>query len=209
MSEASAPAVTLVDYGVGNTASVIRAFRRLGAEVDFTADLDRVAAARRLVLPGVAAFAPAMNRLLETGLESAVRAAVKRGGRLLGLCLGFQLLFEESEEHGIHRGLGLVSGRIRPFPGGVRSPHVGWNRLLTRRPDGFVSGIQDRSFVYFVHSFRPEGTDAADVAAACDHGGEFPAIVQRGNVWGCQFHPEKSSENGRLLLSNFLEGDPA
>jgi glutamine amidotransferase len=209
MSEASTQTVTLVDYGVGNTASVIRAFRRLGAEVDFTADLDRVAAARRLVLPGVAAFAPAMNRLLETGLESAVRAAVKRGGRLLGLCLGFQLLFEESEEHGMHRGLGLVPGRVRPFPGGVRTPHVGWNQLLARRSDGFVEGLQDGSFVYFVHSYRPEGAEAADVAAACDHGGEFPAIVQRGNVWGCQFHPEKSSENGRLLLSNFLREDAA
>ena len=168
-----------------------------------------MAAARRLVLPGVAAFAPAMNRLLETGLESAVRASVKRGGRLLGLCLGFQLLFEESEEHGVHRGLGLVPGRVRPFPVGVRTPHVGWNRLLTRRPDGFVEGLQDGSFVYFVHSYRPEGAEAADVAATCDHGGEFPAIVQRGNVWGCQFHPEKSSENGRLLLSNFLRGDTA
>jgi glutamine amidotransferase len=209
MSEASTQTVTLVDYGVGNTASVIRAFRRLGAEVDFTADLDRVAAARRLVLPGVAAFAPAMNRLLETGLESAVRAAVKRGGRLLGLCLGFQLLFEESEEHGVHRGLGLVPGRVRPFPGGVRTPHVGWNQLLARRSDGFVEGLPDGSFVYFVHSYRPEGAEAADVAAACDHGGEFPAIVQRGNVWGCQFHPEKSSENGRLLLSNFLREDAA
>jgi glutamine amidotransferase len=192
MSEASTPTVTLVDYGVGNTASVIRAFRRLGAEVDFTADLDRVASARRLVLPG---------------LESAVRAAVKRGGRLLGLCLGFQLLFEESEEHGVHRGLGLVPGRVRPFPGGVRTPHVGWNQLLARRSDGFVEGLADGSFVYFVHSYRPEGAEAADVAAACDHGGEFPAIVQRGNVWGCQFHPEKSSENGRLLLSNFLRED--
>ena len=165
MSDVSTPTVTLVDYGVGNTASVIRAFRRLGIEVDFTADLDRVAAARRLVLPGVAAFAPAMNRLLETGLESAVRASVKRGGRLLGLCLGFQLLFEESEEHGVHRGLGLVPGRVRPFPVGVRTPHVGWNRLLTRRPDGFVEGLQDGSFVYFVHSYRPEGAEAADVAA--------------------------------------------
>ena len=209
MSEGSNPLVTLVDYGVGNTASVMRAFRRLGAEVDFTADLDRVAAARRLVLPGVAAFAPAMNRLLETGLESAVRASVKRGGRLLGLCLGFQLLFEESEEHGVHRGLGLVPGRVRPFPGGVRTPHVGWNQLLARRSDGFVKGLPDGSYVYFVHSYRPEGAEAADVAAACDHGGEFPAIVQRGNVWGCQFHPEKSSENGRLLLSNFLREDAA
>ena len=209
MSETSTPAVTLVDYGVGNTASVIRAFRRLGAGVDFTADLDRVAEARRLVLPGVSAFAPAMNRLLETGLESAVRAAVKRGGRLLGLCLGFQLLFEESEEHGVHRGLGLLAGRVRPFPGGVRTPHVGWNQLLARRSDGFVEGLADGAFVYFVHSYRPEGADPADVAAACDHGGEFPAIVERGNVWGCQFHPEKSSESGRLLLSNFLRAEAA
>jgi glutamine amidotransferase len=197
--------VTLVDYGVGNTASVTRAFRRLGAEVDFTADLDRVASAQRLVLPGVGAFQPAMNRLLETGLESAVRAAVKRGARLLGLCLGFQLLFEESEEHGVNRGLGLVPGCVRAFPAVVRTPHVGWNQLLTRRPDGFMRGIADGSWVYFVHSFRPEGVVPADVAAVCDHGGEFAAVVQRGNVWGCQFHPEKSSENGRLLLSNFLK----
>lgn len=202
---ASLSRVTLVDYGVGNTASVIRAFRRLGAEVDFTADLDRVASARRVVLPGVAAFQPAMDRLLETGLESAVRAAVKRGARLLGLCLGFQLLFEESEEHGVHRGLGLVPGRIRAFPAGVRAPHVGWNQLMARRSDGLVEGMADGSWVYFVHSYRPVGVDPADVAAACDHGGEFAAIVQRENVWGCQFHPEKSSENGRLLLSNFLK----
>ncbi|HMA29357.1 MAG TPA: imidazole glycerol phosphate synthase subunit HisH [Thermoanaerobaculia bacterium] len=201
--------VTLVDYGVGNTASVIRAFRRLGAEVEFTADLDRVASARRLVLPGVAAFQPAMSRLLETGLEAAVHAAVKRGGRLLGLCLGFQLLFEESEEHGVHKGLGLVAGRVCPFPARARTPHVGWNQLLKRRADGFVEGLPDGSWVYFVHSFRPEGVDAADVAAACDHGGEFAAIVQRGNVWGCQFHPEKSSENGRILLTNFLKEDAA
>ena len=209
MTATSVPPVTLVDYGVGNTASVTRAFRRLGAEVDFTADLDRVASARRLVLPGVAAFQPAMNRLLETGLESAVRAAVRRGARLLGLCLGFQLLFEESEEHGVNRGLGLVPGRIRAFPTAVRTPHVGWNQLLARRSDGFMKGMADGSWVYFVHSFRPEGVDPADVAAACDHGGEFAAIVQRGNVWGCQFHPEKSSENGRLLLSNFLKEDGA
>jgi glutamine amidotransferase len=209
MTSTSVPPVTLVDYGVGNTASVTRAFRRLGAEVDFTADLDRVASARRLVLPGVGAFQPAMNRLLETGLESAVRAAVKRGARLLGLCLGFQLLFEESEEHGVNRGLGLVPGRIRAFPAVVRTPHVGWNQLLARRSDGLMKGLADGSWVYFVHSFRPEGVDAADIAAACDHGGEFAAIVQRGNVWGCQFHPEKSSENGRLLLSNFLKEDLA
>lgn len=206
----SDPRVVLVDYGVGNTASVTRAFMRLGAEVDFTGDLDRVADARRVVLPGVAAFAPAMEKLLETGLEAAVRAAVHRGARLLGLCLGFQLLFEESLEHGSHKGLGMVGGRVAPFPFGVRSPHVGWNQLRPARPDGFVEGLAEGSFVYFVHSYRPEGVDAADVAATCDYGGDtFPAIIQKGNVWGCQFHPEKSSETGRLLLSNFLkDGTP-
>ena len=205
----SDPRVTLVDYGVGNTASVTRAFMRLGADVDLTADLDRVADSKRVVLPGVAAFAPAMERLLETGLEAAVRAAVNRGARLLGLCLGFQLLFEESLEHGRHKGLGLVGGRVSPFPGGVRSPHVGWNQLRPARADGFVENLAEGSFVYFVHSYRPEGVDAADIAATCDYGGTFPAAIQKGNVWGCQFHPEKSSETGRLLLSNFLRDGAA
>jgi glutamine amidotransferase len=203
------PRVTLVDTGVGNTASVTRAFLRLGADVDFTADLDRVANATRLVLPGVAAFAPAMGRLLETGLEAAIHAAVNRGGRHLGLCLGFQLLFEESLEHGRHKGLGFVGGRVAPFPAGTRSPHVGWNQLSPAREDGLLKGVEDGSYVYFVHSFRPEGVAPADVAASCDYGGGFPAIVQKANVWGCQFHPEKSSETGRLILSNFLAEDAA
>jgi imidazole glycerol-phosphate synthase subunit HisH len=205
----SDPRVTLVDYGVGNTASVTRAFMRLGADVDLSADLDRVADSRLIVLPGVAAFAPAMSRLLETGLEAAIRAAVHRGARLLGLCLGYQLLFEESLEHGRHKGLGLVGGRVSPFAAGVRSPHVGWNQLRPARTDGFVEGLAEGSFVYFVHSYRPEGVDAADIAAMCDYGGTFPAVVQKGNVWGCQFHPEKSSETGRLLLANFLKEDAA
>jgi glutamine amidotransferase len=200
----SDPRVTIVDYGVGNTASVMRAFQRLGADVSLSDDLDRVAEARRVVLPGVAAFAPAMGRLLETGLEAAVRAALNRGARLLGLCLGFQLLFEESLEHGRHKGLGLVGGRVAPFPSGVRTPHVGWNQLRPARTDGVVDGVAEGSFVYFVHSYRPEGVDPVDIAATCDYGGTFPAIVQKGNVWGCQFHPEKSSETGRLLLANFL-----
>jgi len=203
------PCVTLIDYGVGNVASVTRAFLRLGADVDFTSDLDRVASATHLVLPGVAAFEPAMQRLLETGLEAAVHAAVNRGARLLGLCLGFQLLFEESLEHGRHKGLGLVGGRVAPFPGGTRSPHVGWNQLHPMREDGLVKRLEDGSYVYFVHSYRPEGVAPADVGATCDYGGGFPAIVQKANVWGCQFHPEKSSGTGRLLLSNFIDEDAA
>jgi glutamine amidotransferase len=198
------PSVTLLDYGVGNTASVTRAFRRIGAEVELTADPERVAVADRIVLPGVGAFAPARERLCAGGLDAALQVAVEGGARLLGLCLGFQLLFEESEEHGRTRGLGFVRGRIVPFSGSVRSPHVGWNALDVAKPDGLFSGVPSGTYVYFVHSFRPEGGDPADVAATCDYGGPFAAAVQRGNVWGCQFHPEKSSDAGRTLLSNFL-----
>ncbi len=200
--------VTLVDYGVGNIASVTRAFRRLGAEVHLTADPVHVASASRIVLPGVGAFAPARRRLAETGLDEALLEAVRQGSRLLGLCLGFQLLFDESEEHVRTPGLGVVRGRIVPFGGGARVPHVGWNSLDVRREEGLFSGVPSGTYVYFVHSYRPEGVDPEDVAATCDHGGTFPAAVQCGNVWGCQFHPEKSSGAGRTLLLNVLAPEP-
>jgi imidazole glycerol-phosphate synthase subunit HisH len=196
--------VTVIDHGARNTGAVIRALQRVGAEVDSTADLDRVASARRLVLPGVEPFAPAMDRMLETGLESALRAAVKRGALVLGLGLGFQLLFDESEDGGLRKGLGLLHGRIGPFPANVRVPHVGWDQLAVRRTEGIARDVPDGSWVYFVHAWRVEGADASDVAATSRHGGEFPAVVQRGNVAGCQFQPEKSSENGRALLTSFL-----
>jgi len=196
--------VTLVDYGVGNTASVTRALRRLGAEVELTADPSRVAASDRIVLPGVGAFAPARERLAASGIEAALRTAVEGGARLLGLCLGFQLLFDESEEYGTTPGLGFVRGRVAPFGTGVRSPHVGWNSLAVSRPDGLFTGVPSGTYVYFVHSFRPEGGDPEDVAASTDYGGPFAAAIQHGNVWGCQFHPEKSSDAGRTLLANFL-----
>lgn len=202
--------VTLLDYGVGNTASVTRAFTRLGASVDFTSDPERVASARRVLLPGVGAFAPARERLAATGLDRALHEAVARGARLLGLCLGFQLLFEESAEFGVTRGLGLVGGRVAPFPRGTRTPHVGWNRLLrSGAPSALLGGVAAGSFVYFVHSFRAEGVAAEDVAARCDYGGGFAAAIQKGNVWGCQFHPEKSSDVGRKILASFLAEDAA
>ncbi len=198
--------VVLVDYGVGNVGSVRRAFERLGSEVVTTSDPAVVAESSRVVLPGVGAFAPARGRLAAAGLDEGLRAAVGRGGRLLGLCLGFQLLFEASEEFGTTEGLGLLAGRVTPFPPGVRVPHVGWNRLET---DGaaegpLLAGLPRGTYVYFVHSFRPEGADPADVAALCEHGGQFVAAARRGNVWGCQFHPEKSSGAGRRILASFL-----
>lgn len=198
--------VVLLDYGVGNVFSVRRALERLGAEVETTSDPGLVAAASRVVLPGVGAFAPARERLAASGLEAGLRAALDGGARLLGLCLGFQLLFEASEEFGTTPGLGLLSGRVVPFPPGARVPHVGWNRLETDgAADGpLLAGLPRGSYVYFVHSFRPEGADPADVAAFCDHGGRFVAAARRANVWGCQFHPEKSSAAGRRILENFL-----
>jgi glutamine amidotransferase len=200
--------VTLVDYGVGNIASVTRAFRRLGAEVHLTADPQHVAPATRIVLPGVGAFGPARRQLAETGLDAAIQEAVRNGSRLLGLCLGFQLLFDESEEHGRTPGLGVVRGRIVPFSGNVRIPHVGWNALDVTREEGLLSGVPSGTYVYFVHSYRPEGVDPQDVAATSEYGGTFPAAIQCGNVWGCQFHPEKSSDAGRKLLLNFLAPEP-
>lgn len=197
--------VTLLDYGVGNTASVRRAFLRLGAEVDFTSEAARVAEADRIVLPGVGAFAPARERLQALGLDGALASAVGRGARLLGLCLGYQLLFEESEEFGLTKGLGFLKGRVVPLRNGARVPHVGWNKLDIEKSGGLFAGLPAGSYVYFVHSFFPEGTDPADVAATADHGGPFAAAVERGNVWGCQFHPEKSSDAGRRILSNFLQ----
>jgi imidazole glycerol-phosphate synthase subunit HisH len=209
MTTSAAGRVTLLDYGVGNTASVRRAFLRLGAEVDFTSDPERVASADRIVLPGVGAFAPARERLSALGLDAALAAAVGRGARLLGLCLGYQLLFEESEEFGVTTGLGFLKGRVVPFRAGVRVPHVGWNLLDVRKSDGLFAGLPPGSYVYFVHSFVPEGADPADVAAVTEHGVPFAAAAERGNVWGCQFHPEKSSGAGRRILSNFLGKDAA
>ncbi len=204
---ANASAVTLVDYGVGNTASVKRAFERLGATVDFTSDPERVAEARVLVLPGVGAFEPARKRLADSGLETALRSALANGARLLGLCVGYQLLFEESLEFGRHRGLGLVPGRVVPFPEGVRVPHIGWNQLLPGpRVSPLLGGLAPNPYVYFVHSFVAEGLPANLVAASCEHGGfTFPAALVKGSLWGCQFHPEKSSACGRAILTNFLK----
>lgn len=198
--------VALLDTGVGNVFSVRRALERLGAEVVQTSDPAVVAASSRIVLPGVGAFAPARERLAASGLEKGIRGALESGARLLGLCLGFQLLFDESEEFGTTPGLGLLRGRVVPFPPGARVPHVGWNRLETEGAVAgpLLAGLPGGAYVYFVHSFRPEGADPADVAAFCDHGGRFVAAARRGNVWGCQFHPEKSSAAGRRILANFL-----
>ncbi len=193
----------LVDTGVGNLGNLVRALERVGARVTVTADPERVAAARCLLLPGVGAFAPPRDRL-RGPLEEALREALDRGASLLGVCVGFQILFEEGEEFGATDGLGLLPGRVTRLPETVPVPHIGWNRLHGVSHHPLLKGLEDR-YVYFVHSYAPEGVPDELTLARCTHGREFAAAAGRGRVMGTQFHPERSGPVGLRLLSNFLE----
>lgn len=213
----------IVDAGVGNLGNLARALGHLGAQAEITDDPATVAASRCVLLPGVGAFAPPRERL-RGGLEEALREALDRGGWLLGICVGFQLLFEAGEEFGDTDGLRLLRGRVTRLPDGVPLPHIGWNRLHglagpeTVHGDGggngggspaaearLLVGIVEGSHVYFVHSFAPEGVPEEHVLASATHGREFPAVVGRGRVLGTQFHPEKSGDTGLRILANFLD----
>lgn len=195
----------VLDYGMGNLASVCRAIRHLGHDAVVR---DRVGDAARLILPGVGAFGAAMERLAPVADE--IREYAASGRPLLGICLGQQLLFEESEELGHFEGLGLIGGRVRYFDPdlGLKVPHMGWNEVSfaerVREPGNLGFGLETGDQVYFVHSLYTECTDPADVAAWTDYGVRFAAAVQRGNVWGTQFHPEKSGPVGLKVLANFL-----
>jgi glutamine amidotransferase len=197
--------VVVVDSGVGNIPNAVRGLTRAGAEVTLSADPEVVAAADRIVVPGVGAFPAAMERLLARGLDVAIREAAKRGVPLLGICLGHQLLFEGSEEFGETAGLCLLPGRVVSLPATVRVPHMGWNALVSRRSDPLLEGLPDDAFMYFVHSFHAQ-PDERDLVATVDVGGTAVcAVARRGAVCGVQFHPEKSGAAGSRLLANFLK----
>jgi len=195
--------IAVVDYGIGNLGSVTKGFRRAGAEVELSGDPELLRQAAALVLPGDGAFAAAMSEIEGRGLTPVLHEAIERGTPLLGICIGMQLLFEESEEHGRHRGLGVLPGRVRRFDGELNVPHMGWNTLRKRRPHPVLEGVEDGAHVYFVHSYYCDAPDEV-VIAASDYGREFPAIVGRGNVLGLQFHPEKSQGVGLRLAANFV-----
>ncbi|MBV8199803.1 MAG: imidazole glycerol phosphate synthase subunit HisH [Acidobacteria bacterium] len=216
--------VTVVDAGVGNLGNVARALQHLGAAVTITREPHQVAAARCLVLPGVGAFAPP-REALRGALEAALGEALAAGAWLLGICVGFQLLFTAGEEFGTTDGLGLLPGRVTRLPAGVPLPHIGWNRLhdLADHPllgglhaggdaGGMAGGMAGapaegrtgRHF-YFVHSYAPEGVPAEICLARATHGRDFTAVAARGRVLGTQFHPERSGAAGLRLLANFLE----
>jgi len=197
--------VAIIDYGVGNLRSVEKAFHAGGVEAQVSSDEKTLRAADKLVLPGVGAFRACMGALTERGFDRLVRERVEAGTPLLGVCVGMQMLFEESEEFGTTRGLGFLRGRVRRFPDGLRVPQVGWNQVEWKGGHTLSEGIGDKTFFYFVHSFFCEADEAAAVVGETEYGITYPSVVARGNVCGVQFHPEKSQAAGLRLLKNFAE----
>ena len=193
---------TILDYGMGNLRSVEKAIQALGFMCEVRPELG--ARSSKLIIPGVGAFGAAMERLLP--LRAEIRAFAAAGNPVLGICLGQQLLFDSSEEHGEHEGLGLIPGRVRYLPRdrGLKVPHMGWSPLRFHRRDGLGAEVADGEQVYFVHSLYTDCADSNDVAATAEYGLEFAAAVQRGKVWGAQFHPEKSGDVGLRMLRSFL-----
>lgn len=197
------PATTVVDLGVGNLGNVVRALAAAGGTPSVTSDPAVVRAARRIVLPGVGAFRPPRERL-RGALEAALRGALADGAHLLGICVGYQLLFEGSDEFGATSGLALLRGRVTELPADVPRPHIGWNRLEPQAPHALLEGFERKTDVYFVHSFAPEVGDGIETVATALHGRRFAAVSATGRICGTQFHPEKSGDAGLRLLRNYL-----
>jgi glutamine amidotransferase len=194
--------IAVVDYGMGNRRSVEKALEHVGARPRLTADHDVIAHADGIVLPGVGAFPEAMRRLRATGTDELIRDRAAAGVPILGLCLGMQLLFDASDEHEGATGLGLLPGRVTALQA-PRVPHIGWNLVTFERPSPLTDGLGAAAAFYHVHSLAPEPVNDDDVVGRGEYGGPFVSIVERGNVMGVQFHPEKSSRDGLALLRNF------
>ena len=199
--------ISILDYGMGNLRSVQKGFERIGARARIIRQPDEVKAAPRLVLPGVGAFGDAMENLRERDLIEPIKSFIRTGRPFLGICLGLQLLIESSEEDGGHAGLGLLAGqvvRFRPVEHAMKVPHMGWNALRFTQPAcSLFRGVEEGSSVYFVHSYYAAPSDERVTAAVADYGGEFCASVHSGNIFACQFHPEKSQRIGLAMLANF------
>jgi glutamine amidotransferase len=199
--------LAVIDYGAGNLRSVLHALHHLGVEnIRIVQEPDGLRGADRIILPGVGAFGAGMRKLHEQSLVEPIRAAVAEGIPYLGICLGMQFLFERSDEMGNHEGLGLLPGYVTRFPprDDLKVPHMGWNQLQIRRPLSLLEGLDAESYAYFVHSYYCVPADETDVVITVDYGLPFTAGVQRDNVYGVQFHPEKSQRTGLQILSNFM-----
>jgi imidazole glycerol-phosphate synthase subunit HisH len=194
--------IGIVDYGMGNRRSVEKALEHVGAEPRLTADHGVIRSADGIVVPGVGAFPEAMRRFRAAGLDELIRERAEAGVPVLGLCLGMQLLFDSSDEHEGAAGLGLLPGRVTALRA-PRVPHIGWNLVTFERPSPLTEGLGDAAAFYHVHSLAPEPAVPDDIVGRGEYGERFVTIVERGNVMGVQFHPEKSSRDGLALLRNF------
>ena len=198
--------VAIIDYDMGNLRSVQKAFEAIGCCATITRSSPVIDNASHVVLPGVGAFGDCMRNLEGVGLVASVRKTIRTGKPFLGICLGLQLLFTESEEFGVHRGLNVLSGRVvrfHPTMTGIKIPHMGWNQIKAANPMPLLDGIPDGSYVYFVHSYYVEPDDQTIIGATTDYGISFASCVWKDNVFGCQFHPEKSQRWGMQILKNF------
>ncbi len=200
--------IRIIDYGVGNLFSLRSSLRAIGIDADYTGNPAEIRKADKLILPGVGAFRDAREALRSTGLDRVVREEAGKGKPLMGICLGMQMLFNRSYEYGEYEGLGLIPGEIVPMDGRIPKdlpiPHIGWNELMLKQPSPLMKNTANGDYVYFVHSYYAE-TPAEYVIATTDYGVEMTAAVQKDNVYGCQFHPEKSSEVGLSILKAFCE----
>ena len=200
--------IAIVDYGVGNLFSLISSFKKIGADIVVTSDPKVIKSADRIILPGVGAFEDAARKLRDSGLDKVIISEVQNGKKLMGICLGMQMLFEKSYEYGEHKGLGLLKGSIVPMkdtiPAELKIPHIGWNALHFTRESNLFKYIKPNNCVYFVHSFYATDCDDSVIATA-EYGKELTAAVQKDNIMGCQFHPEKSGEVGLTILRAFCE----
>ena len=200
--------IAIVDYGVGNLFSLKSSLNAIGAKVCVTCDADEIKKADKIILPGVGAFGDAAQKLRESGLDTVIKEQALAGKPLLGICLGMQLLFEKSYEYGCHEGLGLIKGTVVPMEGklpeSLKIPHIGWNALHFKKESPVFKYINDGDCVYFVHSFYAEGCGDALIATT-EYGKDVTAAVQKDNVYGCQFHPEKSGNVGLSILKAFCE----
>ncbi len=204
--------IAIIDYGMGNLRSVQKGFEKAGFDAVVTADPKVVLDAEKVVLPGVGAFPDCMRNLEQGGFVEPLLKVIREGRPFLGICLGLQLLFTESEEFGVHKGLDVIPGRVVRFPEGLKEggeelkvPHMGWNQLAIRRRPPVFAGIEDGTNVYFVHSFYVKPDDESVVAATTGYGIEFCAAVWKDNIVATQFHPEKSQDTGLMILKNFGE----
>jgi glutamine amidotransferase len=196
--------IAIIDYGMGNLHSVSKAVERLGCKTVVTSDPEVIRQADGVILPGVGAFGDAMKLIDQSGLDKTIHEVADSATPLLGICLGMQLLFTESEEYGTHKGLDVLPGRVVRFRGDFKVPHMGWNRLQLLQGSPLFTDDRQGGYAYFVHSYRVVPDERTDLLAVTDYYGEVSAIVGRGNTFGMQFHPEKSGDVGMQLLDNFL-----